>query len=201
MDTVMHYPPYLIKLMESLRKLPGVGSKSAERFAFHLLTWDHRDLNRFGTLLNDIPVQLKMCDECGCLLSGEHCLLCSDERQSHILCVVAHVRDVYAVESTREYKGLYHVLGGVISPMEGTGPEQLTIKKLLERIQKQNIRELIIALDATIEGDATALYLKKLLTEYPLAISRLAFGIPMGSSIDYVDGGTLARAFAGRSQF
>jgi recombination protein RecR len=187
--------------MEALRKLPGVGSKSAERFAFHLLTWNHDDLSRFGHILTDLPAQIQICDACGCLLSGPDCRLCSDERQGHTLCVVAHVRDVYAMESTHEYKGLYHVLGGLISPLEGVEAENLNIQTLVDRIRSRNIQEVVMALDATIEGDATALYLKQLLSDYPLTISRLAFGIPMGSSIDYVDGGTLARALSGRARF
>lgn len=196
----MYYPQHLLKLIESLRKLPGVGSKSAERFAFQLLSWTPSELNDLSSLLSEIPQKLNTCDECGCLKGEEACRFCKNDTH-HSLCVIASPKDAFAIASTHEYKGLYHVLGGLISPLEGMGPEHLQIEKLLKRIEQYQIQEVIIALDSTVEGDATSLYLKKQLESLPIQVSRLAFGMPMGSSLDYVDGGTLARALTGRSTF
>jgi recombination protein RecR len=198
----MKYPQHLIKVIEVLKRLPGVGNKSAERFAFHLLDWKPQYLEEMAEALRQIPEKLKHCDECGCLRGDEPCTLCIEPRaKMGVMCLVASSKDALAFEQTRQFKGLYHVLGGLLSPMNGVGPEKLHLKKLKERIQKHNIEELIIALDSTLEGDATSLYLKKELQPFPLRISRLAFGIPMGSSLEYVDGGTLSRALSGRGTF
>lgn len=198
----MNYPSHLLQLIESMKKLPGVGSKSAERFAFEMLKWKSSELKALGNLIDTLPQKLQACMECGALRGEEPCLFCKDERTtSSTLCVLASSKDVYAIEATRTFEGLYHVLGGLISPLEGIGPGQLNFSKLLERIEKHKIQEVIIALDSTVEGDATALYLKKVLASSPARISRLAFGIPMGSSFDYVDGGTLGRAFVDRSVY
>lgn len=198
----MNYPLHLLKLIESLKKLPGVGSKSAERFAFELLKWNEESLHSLAKLIDTIPSKLKTCDACGCLQGEEACSFCRRPLQdSSKICILASPRDVYAIEATHEFRGHYHVLGGMISPLEGIGPEQLNLEKLLDRIEALAIEEIVIALDSTLEGDATALYLKKLFHDRPVKITRLAFGIPMGSSIDFVDGGTLARAFAGRSSY
>lgn len=198
----MHYPDHLLKLIQVLKKLPGVGNKSAERYAFHLLNWPHSQHEEFASLLAGIKHKLSYCNECGCLTGDKECTFChSPNRNKEIVCVIASPRDVYAIEDTHEYKGIYHVLGGVLSPMENRGPEHLAIHRLKERIKKYHIKEVILALDSTLEGDATALYIKREISSDVLAVSRLAFGLPMGSALDYVDGGTLARAFTGRSQF
>lgn len=198
----MRYPDHLLKLIQVLRRLPGVGNKSAERFAFHLLTWSEEQLRELGAVVSATKEQLQQCLDCGCLIGNEGCFFChTGQRDSQIMCVIASPRDVFAIEETREYKGLYHVLDGVLSPLDRRGPEHLSLPKLKERLIALKVRELVIALDSTLEGDATALFLKQELAHYPLRISRLAFGLPMGSSLDYVDGGTLARALAGRSQF
>lgn len=200
--TLMKYPSHLMKLIEVLKRLPGVGNKSAERFAFEMLEWPENRLQELSVVIQQIPHYLQKCSECGCLKGNEACGFCHERRQeSKALCVVASARDVFAIEETREYKGLYHVLGGVLSPMDGINPASLTLPKLKERINKHAIQEVVIALDSTLEGDATALYLKNELQRYNMNISRLAFGLPMGSSLDYVDGGTLARALAARGQF
>lgn len=200
--TKMNYPAHLLKLIESMKKLPGVGSKSAERFAFEMLKWDHASLKAFGSLIDTLPLKLLFCKECGALRDEEPCVFCNEERTlPKTLCILASSKDVFAIEATRTFQGLYHVLGGLISPLEGIGPEQLKFDQLLNRIQKHHIEEVIIALDSTVEGDATALYLKKHLSPLSLKTSRLAFGIPMGSSFEYVDGGTLGRAFVDRSSF
>lgn len=198
----MHYPNHLLKLIHILRRLPGVGNKSAERFAFHLCTCSTEQLLEMGSVISEIKKHLQECPQCGCLTDSGSCHFCqSSGRDPHVLCVIASLREVYAMEETREFKGLYHVLGGLISPLDKRGPEHLSIRKLKERLNSLPIQEVIIALDSTLEGDATALFLKQELSHYPLRISRIAFGMPMGSSIDYVDGGTLARALSGRAQF
>lgn len=198
----MKYPLQLLRLIDVLKKLPGVGTKSAERFAFEILTWPKESLQQMAEVVLDTATHLKNCEQCGCLIGIEDCPFCLSTRQNHqAICVVAVPRDVFAIESTREYRGLYHVLGALLSPIEGVGHEKLKIEKLLERISLHSIKEVVIALDSTLEGDATALYLKQQLEPLNVKISRLAFGLPMGSSLDYVDGGTLARALAARGHF
>lgn len=196
----MHYPSHLLKLIDTLKRLPGVGNKSAERFAFQMLEWPENHLSEMAAIVSEVPSKLKNCRECGCLMGETDCTFCADPRPaSRLLCVIASPRDAFSIEGTREYKGLYHVLKGLLSPMQGIGPEQLNLPLLKKRIEEHQIEEVVIALDSTLEGDATALYLKQELAPYSLKISRLAFGLPMGSSLDYVDGGTLTRAFQGRN--
>lgn len=198
----MRYPDHLLKLIQLFKHLPGVGNKSAERFAFHLLNWPEEQLKNFGSALLVTKEKLLQCDECGCLMGDEGCLYCShSQRDSQTLCIIASPRDVFSIEETGEYKGLYHVLNGLLSPLDRKGPEHLSLSKLFERIAAFQIKEVVIALDSTLEGDATSLFLKQQLAPFSLQISRLAFGLPMGSSLDYVDGGTLARAFSGRGRF
>lgn len=198
----MKYPQHLIKLIEILKRLPGVGSKSAERYAFQLIDWKPQYLDEMAEIVRLIPQKLTSCENCGCLKGEEPCTLCHEARaHSKVICLIASAKDAFAIEDTREYKGLYHVLGALLSPIKGYGPENLKLDKLKRRIQTHQIEEVIIALDSTLEGDATALYLKKELESLNLKISRLAFGLPMGSALDYVDGGTLARAFSGRGHF
>lgn len=198
----MQYPSHLIKLIHVLKRLPGVGQKSAERFAFHLLTWPHEYLQELGETIQTAKERLVCCHECGCLMDETHCSFCDlSKRDPHTICILSTPREAFAIEATHEYKGLYHVLGGLLSPLENRGPEHLTIPKLISRIQKYNTTEVVIALDSTLEGDATSLFLKQELSQYPVRVSRLAFGLPMGSALEYVDGGTLARALTGRNQF
>lgn len=197
----MKYPLHLCKLIEVLKRLPGVGNKSAERFAFQMLDWTPQHLKEMSEIIHDIPQKLQYCAECGCLTEAA-CLFCIPRRQSsNSLCIVASPRDVFSIEETREYHGLYHVLGAVLSPLNGIGVDKLNLHKLKERILKYQVQEVVIALDSTLEGDATSLYIKQELETMHLTITRLAFGLPMGSALDYVDGGTLARAFLGRNRF
>lgn len=201
---IMRYPRHLIRLIEALKKLPGVGSKSAERFAFQLIQWPKSQLHEMAEIIASSQDKLRHCEKCGCLGDESSCHFCTEARmESGTICVIANSREVFAIEETGEFKGSYHVLGGLLSPMEGRGPEVLKLHKLKERLLQSNIREIVIAIDSTVEGDATALYLKSTFDEqFPnIKISRLAFGLPMGSSLDYVDGGTLARAFSGRSVY
>ena len=198
----MKYPPHLLRLIDVLRKLPGVGTKSAERYAFEMISWPKSKIEEMADVIQLSPTMLKHCHECGCLSDAAACYFCSTaQTRIPTLCVVAMPRDVFAIESTHEFKGIYHVLGSLLSPIDGTGPEKLNIQKLKNRISSLHIEEIIIALDSTLEGDATSLYLKQELEPLNLSISRLAFGLPMGSSLDYVDGGTLARALSARGKY
>lgn len=198
----MQYPNHLLQLIQVLKRFPGVGNKSAERFAFHLLNWPSEHLLELGKVVTTLKEKLKSCTECGCLIDEHKCAVCDlSRRDKRLMCVISSSREMYAIEETHEYKGLYHVLGGVLSPLEGRGPEHLSLPKLKERITSLGVQEIVIALDSTLEGDATSLYLKQELAEYPIRVSRLAFGLPMGSALEYVDGGTLARALTGRNQF
>lgn len=198
----MHYPSHLIQVIEVLKRLPGVGNKSAERFAFQLLSWKAEHLREMATILQAIPEKLKHCANCGCIAGIEDCRFCDPIRSnSGVICIIASPKDAFSIEETREYKGLYHVLGALLSPLEGIGPEKLPLASLIHRIKTNQIKEVIVALDSTLEGDATSLYLKRELEPLAVQISRLAFGLPMGSSLDYVDGGTLARALSARSKY
>ncbi len=198
----MQYPQRLEKLFSLLQKLPGVGRRSAERYGFDmLLHWPEHYLHELAHALGEVKKVL-LCSECGCLADDTLCLFCKNPtRRQDVLCVVGSPKEVYTLESTREFTGLYHVLPTLLSPLDGRGEEKLNIPKLLNRIQKHNVRELILGLDSSLEGDATCLYLKERLATLPLKMSRLAFGIPVGSSLEFVDGGTLARALVARGSF
>ena len=196
------YPISLINLMSFLRRLPGVGAKTAERFAFQLLTWPQDQLDYFSHTLHTLKEKVQSCPECHCLMEQDICTFCDPlKRDPTLLCIISCAKDVYAFEETRAYRGFYHVLGALLSPLDGRMPDHLDLDHLKERIQKLQTQEVIIALDSTIEGDATALYLKENLTKLGLKVSRLAFGLPMGSPLDYVDGSTLSRALLGRQHF
>ena len=199
----LSYPKHLLALMARLQKLPGVGRKTAERFAFHLLTWDTDDLHTFGTLIDTLPDKVGHCDECGSLVNERlACPFCRGVgRNRNALCVIASPRDVYAVEATGMFSGLYHVLGALLSPLEGNSPEEVDIPALLRRVDSLRIKEIIVALDSTLEGDATALLIKEALKDRPVGISKPALGLPLGSSLDFVDEGTLSQALSGRQPF
>lgn len=198
----MRYPDHLLKLIQVLKRLPGVGNKSAERFAFHMLNWSEEQLRELGSVVTATKEQLQQCSECGCLKGHEGCFFChTSRRDASVMCVISSPREVFAIEETHEYQGLYHVLNGLLSPLDRRGPEQLNLPKLKKRLVELQIKELVIALDSTLEGDATALFIKQELVHIPIHISRLAFGLPMGSPLDFVDGGTLARALTDRNQF
>ena len=196
---MMQYPAYLHRLIDALRTLPGVGGRTAERFAFQMLTWSKEELKELSGVIGELPEAVAHCSTCGCLIE-EECSYCDpNTRLVKTLCVVSSPKDVFAIEETGEYRGFYHVLDGLLSPLEGRGPEVLRLDRLIGRLDQ--MEEAIIALDSTVDGDATALYLKNALEKHDIPVSRLAFGLPMGSPLDYVDGGTLARAFSGRSLF
>lgn len=196
------FPSHLTTLIAFLKKLPGVGSRTAERYAFQLLDWSEEDLTALAQHFADIKKKIYLCPECQALMEeGTPCTFCNPSlRDSRCLCIVGSPKDIYPIEETRIFKGMYHVLGALLSPLQKFGPELLRIDRLKERIGKNHVEEIIIALDSTLEGDATSLYLKKELEAIPdLRVSRLAFGLPLNSTLDFIDGGTLAKALSGRS--
>ncbi len=196
------YPSELLTLIAHLKKLPGVGHKTAERFAFCLLDWPKEDIKKFAYQLDILKERIYPCSICGCLKDNASCTFCDVKlRDPSILCLVSSPRDVYAIEETRAFKGLYHVIGGLLSPLEGRSIEKIALDRLTNRFSEKDIQEVIIALDSTLEGDATALFLKQKLNEIGIQATRLAFGLPMGSSLDFVDYGTLEKAFTGRQTF
>lgn len=196
------YPKDLLTLIAHLKKLPGVGKKTAERYAFHLLEWEGKELNSFAEKLATLKEKLPACEECGCLMNGALCSFCDrHQRDPLVFCVIASPRDVYAIEETGDFRGMYHVLGTLLSPLEGKTPDHLNMPHLEKRIEQLGTKEIILALDSTLEGDATALFLREHLGKMDITISRLAFGLPIGSSLDFVDEGTLSQAFSGRQKF
>ena len=196
------YPADLNQLITFFKKLPGVGTKTAERFAFQLFHWQDHDLHAFSHLLSQFKIKITKCPECRCLTDQGTCPFCHQPaRNKDQLCIIASPRDAYSIEETGAYRGLYHVLGGLLSPLDGKTPEHLNLEQLKKRIVDLQIKEIIIALDSTLEGDTTSLFLKEQIQEWGLPVSRLAFGLPIGSSLDFVDGGTLARALTGRQTF
>ncbi len=195
----MKYPEDLLTLIAHLKKLPGVGARTAERFAFELIRWPQTELSQLGELLQTILGKIPACTVCSCLTHQGSCRFCDPSlRDTSLLCLLASARDAYAIEETRSYRGLYHVVEHLLSPLDGRHTNTIRLDRIEKRICDNNIRELIIAFDSTLEGDTTALYLKNQLSRPNLSISRLAFGIPVGSSLEYIDGGTLARALSGR---
>ncbi|OGN64747.1 MAG: recombination protein RecR [Chlamydiae bacterium RIFCSPHIGHO2_12_FULL_49_9] len=193
------YPEDLLSLIAHLKKLPGVGSRTAERFAFELLGWPQDSLVQLSHTLKEIREKIPPCSTCGCLTDLGKCKFCDlAARDNSSLCILASPRDVYAVEETRSFRGLYHIVEHLLSPLDNRHVSTLRVDRIQERIEKNSVREVIIAFDSTIDADATALYLKSQLARPNLAISRLAFGLPVGSSLEYIDGGTLTRALTGR---
>ena len=195
------YPNIILTLIAYVKKLPGVGSKTAERFVFDLLSWEKSHLDQFSTLLSDLKDIVFKCPECGCIADKNGCNFCSKKRDLDSICVVASAKDVYAIEKSGSYRGLYHVIEHLLSPMDGKGVESLKIDKLRQRITVNRVKEVIIALDSSLEGDATSLFLKENLKTIKVNVTRLAFGLPVGSSMEYVDGSTLVKALLGRHNF
>jgi len=196
------YPKDLLKLIHYLKKLSGVGSKTAERFAFELIKWKECDISDLSNILKDIKNNIVYCPSCGCLIADDSCKFCDlNYRDSNKLCIVSSFKDVFLIENTKSYKGLYHIIDTLISPIFGKEIDLENLNRLKKRIADLNIKEVIIALDSTLEGDATSLYLKDELNNFNINISRLAFGLPIGTSLDYIDGGTLTQALVGRQNF
>jgi recombination protein RecR len=197
----MYFTPPLARLIEEFQKFPGVGPKSAQRMAFFVLNMNPQAVRQFADALVDAKDKVKNCSHCFHLSSIDPCEICINERRDkHTICVVAESKDVIALERTREYKGSYHVLTGLISPLDGKGPDQLSIRELVNRTHDEKIEEIILAINPTIEGDATVLYLNHLLKPLGTRITRIAFGLPVGADLEYADDVTLARAMEGRRE-
>jgi len=186
-------------LIDELGHLPGIGPKSAQRIAFHILSAESMDVKRLADAITTVKEKVRFCDTCGNVAESEQCRICADPRRSlDVLCVVEEPKDVVAIERTREFRGRYHVLGGAIDPMNGVGPDDLRVRELLARLGDGVVTEVIIATDPNIEGEATATYIARMLAPLDLTVSRLASGLPVGGDLEYADEVTLGRAFEGR---
>ncbi len=198
-DTAVYTRP-LARLIEQLQHLPGIGPKSAQRLALHIIKRPEAEVKALATALMEAKTQVGFCSVCFHLSAEPVCEICRSPNRDHsTLCIVADSRDVIALEKTREYRGKYHVLGGLISPMDGIGPDQLTIQPLVRRVSQQKIEEVIIAISPSVEGETTTLYVGQLLKPFT-KVTRIAFGLPMGGDLEYADEVTLARALEGRRE-
>ncbi|MGI5824732.1 MAG: recombination mediator RecR [Bacillota bacterium] len=195
------YPPSIQRLIDTLSRLPGVGPKTAQRLAFHLLNAREADAVGLSKAIVDAREKVKHCKICGNLTDDEICSVCKDpNRVQTTICVVEQPGDSIVMEKTGEYRGLYHVLHGALSPMEGIGPKELNIQPLLERLKNGGIQEVVMATNTSVEGEATALYLARLIKPLGIRVSRLAHGMPVGNDLEYTDEATLARALIGRKE-
>lgn len=195
------HPKPIDDLIEALTKLPGIGKKTATRLAFHILRSHPSEAERLARAILKVKEKIHLCSICFNLTDKDPCLICQDEERKHdLLCVVEGPNDLIAIENTGAYHGRYHVLHGTFSPLEGIGPEDIKVKELMERIQRERITEVILATNPTVEGGATALYLTEQIKPLGIKVTRIAFGIPMGGEIEYVDGMTLSKALEGRRE-
>ncbi|MBC2043485.1 recombination protein RecR [Listeria welshimeri] len=197
----MHYPEPITKLMDSFMKLPGIGPKSAARLAFYVLDMKEDDVLDFAKALVDAKRNLSFCSVCGHITDKDPCYICSDtSRDRSVVCVVQESKDVIAMEKMRDFHGLYHVLHGTISPMDGIGPEDINIPDLLKRLQDDTIEEVILATNPNVEGEATAMYISRLLRPSGIKVTRIAHGLPVGGDLEYADEVTLSKAMEGRRE-
>lgn len=197
----MHYPEPISKLIDSFMKLPGIGPKTAQRLAFHVLDMKEDDVVQFAKALVDVKRELTYCSTCGHITEEDPCYICQDkQRNRSVICVVEDDKDVIAMEKMREYKGLYHVLHGAISPMDGIGPEDINIPSLIERLKDEEVKELILAMNPNLEGESTAMYISRLVKPIGIKVTRLAQGLSVGGDLEYADEVTLSRAIAGRTE-
>lgn len=193
--------PSLDRLVECFERLPGIGRKTAGRLALHLITAEDSVAREFSEAITDAKAHIHYCRECRNLTDGELCTVCaSPSRDRSTVCVVEQPQDVLAFERTREYRGLYHVLHGAISPIDGVGPDDLTVKELMARLSSDTVREVILATDPTVEGETTASYLARLIKPLGIRVTRLAYGVPVGGDLEYADEVTLTRALEGRNE-
>jgi recombination protein RecR len=200
-DGMVPYAKPIDHLIEALTRLPGIGKKTASRLAFHILRSSSSEAQELARAILDVKEKIRLCSTCFNLTDEDPCRICQDERRStEILCVVEGPNDLIAIENTGTFNGRYHVLHGTISPLEGIGPDDLKIKELLGRLQKERISEVILATNPTVEGGTTALYLTDLIKPLGIKVTRIAYGIPMGSEIEYSDGMTLSKALEGRRE-
>ena len=195
------YPKPLARLINEMSKLPGIGTKTAQRLSFYILSLEDKEAEQLASAILTAKKEMKYCSVCGNLTDEDPCAICSDKsRKADTICVVESPKDVMAMERIREYNGLYHVLHGVISPMEGIGPEDINLMSLLKRLQANDIKELIIATNPNIEGEATAMYIARLVKPSGIKVSRIASGVPVGGDLEYIDEVTLLRALEGRTE-
>ncbi|MBS4031924.1 MAG: recombination mediator RecR [Clostridiales bacterium] len=198
----MLYPEPIARLIEAFQKLPGVGPKTAQRLALFVLNLPREEVVFMARAMVDAKDKTKYCQICGNFSDSDVCFVCGDKRRDvHTICVVQDARDVLAMEKMREFKGVYHVLGGAISPMDGIGPDQLRIRQLLERLKSGQIRELILATNPNVEGEATAMYVSRVVKPLGIRVTRIAHGLPVGADLEYADEVTLSRALEGRRDF
>jgi recombination protein RecR len=193
------YDGIVQELIDELGRLPGVGPKSAQRIAFHLIESDLESVNKLADVLREVKQKVRFCEICGNVSENQKCGICVDpKRDLSVICVVEESKDINAIERTREFRGSYHVLGGAISPIAGVGPDQLRIKDLMKRLADPGIKEVILATNPNLEGEATATYLTRLLGAMEISVTKLASGLPVGGDLEYADDMTLGRAFEGR---
>jgi recombination protein RecR len=189
------------RLIDEMSRLPGIGQKTAQRLAFHILSVEETDARRLATAINDMRDQVTLCERCYNVAAGEECAICRDTRRDvSIVCVVERPQDIIVVERTQEFRGRYHVLGGSLSPINGVGPGQLRLEELKIRLEPEGVKELIVATNPTIEGDATAMYIAREFKPLGVRVTRLASGLPVGGDLDYADELTIGRALAGRME-
>ncbi len=197
----MHYPEPISKLIDSFMKLPGIGPKTAARLAFFVLTMKEDTVSNFAKALIDAKRNLMYCSQCGHITDIDPCHICQDQQRDHsMICVVQDPKDVIAMEKMRDYQGLYHVLHGAISPMDGVGPEDINVASLLARLHDERVQELILATNPTIEGEATAMYISRLVKPSGIRTTRIAHGLPVGGDLEYADEVTLSKALEGRRE-
>jgi len=196
-----YYAKPLNKLISEMNKLPGIGGKTAQRLAFHILSMEDGDAFALADAIREAKQSMRYCSVCGNLTEEDPCSICADEtRDPSVICVVESARDVVSMEKIREYKGLYHVLHGAISPMDGIGPEDINLKSLIARLQDERVKELILATNPTIEGEATSMYIARLIKPSGIKVTRIAHGVPVGGDLEYADEVTLLKAMEGRRE-
>lgn len=189
----------IFRLINELSRLPGIGRKSAERLAFFILNDDERSVQRLAEVMCEVKKSVRLCSRCFNITEKEICEICSHpQRNSKIICVVEEPKDIWAIEKSGTYNGIYHVIMGALSPLDGVGPEKLKIRELLKRLQEEEVEEIIIATDPDVEGDATAIYISKLVKPLGISVTRIASGLPAGGDLEYADSVTLSKALAGR---
>lgn len=198
----MEFSPVFLNLLEELQRLPGIGKKSAQRIALYLLKRPKNEALHLSKAIEAVKERVRSCSRCFNITEDKICFICRDERRdSTLLCVVEEAGDVIAFERTGEFKGRYHILGGALSPLDGRGPEDLKIQELLERLKGEKVQEVILATNPNVEGEATAIYLSKIMNSLNVRVTRIARGLPVGSDLDYADEVTLVRALEGRREF
>ena len=196
-----YYARPLNKLIAELGKLPGIGGKTAQRLAFHILSLPAEEARSLSDAITEAREKMRFCSVCGNLTDTDPCSICSDSARDHsVICVVESPRDVYALERVREFSGVYHVLNGVISPMEGKGPEDINLRSLIVRLQENDVKEVILATNPNVEGEATAMYIAKLIKPAGIKVTRIAHGLPVGGDLEYADEVTISKAMEGRRE-